>query len=196
MAADTEQTTTTAADPPGGPKGKGKGKPKTIGGIPAPVAIAGIVAFGLAAVYFLMHRSSSAASSAGAGDQTAGGANSPADDSAALADIEQQLADLNGMIGQGGGGGSDGGGGTVGTTGDGGGGTGTGTGTGTGGPPAKNPVDKLHYIEAGGKGATRTLWQIAHDNGISEAQLLRLNPQLKKYEGSKKPIPKRQRILV
>lgn len=189
------QTTSTAADPPGG--AKTKGKPKTIGGLPVPVVIAGGLAFAIAAVYFLMHRSAASSSSAGtAGDTTASGANSPADDSAALADIEQQLADLNGQLGGGssGGGGSDGGGGLTGTTGDGGG-TGTGTGTGSGGS-APNPLDKLHQTTVGGKGATRDLYQIARDNGITEAELVKLNPQLKRYVGTKKPIPKRQKIIV
>jgi hypothetical protein len=191
----------TTAPPEGGaapPDGKPKGKGKTIAGLPAPVAIAGIIAFVVAGGWFLLHRGQAAGSSA-AGDSTAGGAAGSPDDSAALSDIEQQLSDLNGTLGQLGGGasggGSDGGGGVTGTTGDGG---GTGTGTGTGGPPAKppNPAAGIHWATVGGKGATRDLYQIAHDNGISEAELIRLNPQLKKYSGTKKPLPKRTRILV
>ncbi len=185
--------------PPGGKPAKGK----TIAGLPAPVAIAGLIAFVVAGGYFLLHRQSASSSGSTAGDSTAGGAAAAPDDSAALSDIEQQLADLNGSLGQlgagSGAGGSDGGGGLTGTTGDGGGtgdGTGTGTGTGTGGGTGGNPLDKLHQATVGGKGATRDLYQIAKDNGITEAELIRLNPQLKKYEGSKKPIPKRQKIIV
>jgi hypothetical protein len=194
-----EPAVTTPPEPGGAPPDpKGKGKAKTIAGLPAPVAIAGIIAFVVAGGYFLLHRGQ-AASSSGGGDSTAGGAAGSPDDSAALSDIEQQLADLNGSLGQLGGGGasgggSDGGGGVIGTTGDGG---GTGTG-GTTGPPAKTPMPTqgVHWTTVGGKGATRDLYQIARDNHISEAELIRLNPQLKKYVGSKKPLPKRTRIIV
>src|SRR6185312_9874648 len=161
--------------------------PKTIAGLPAPVVIAGGVAFVIAGIWFLTRRGQAAGSSTGAGDSTAGGAAGSPDDSAALSDIEQQLADLNGSLGQLGaggasGGGSDGGGGVIGTTGDGG---------GTGTPP---PAAGVHWATVGGKGATRDLYQIARDNGISEAELIRLNPQLKKYVGTKRPLPKRTRI--
>lgn len=193
MAADPAVSTPAPeAAPPGG-----KPKGKTIAGLPAPVAIAGIIAFVIAGGYFLLHRNSASTASTDTGSSATDGAAAAPDDSAALADIEQQLADLNGSLAGGAaGGGSDGGGGVTGTTGDGGGtGTGTGTGTGSGGTPA-NPLDKLHQATVGGKGATRDLYQIAKDNGITEAELIRLNPQLKKYEGSKKPLPKRTKIIV
>ena len=48
----------------------------------------------------------------------------------------------------------------------------------------------------GGKHAYLDLQQIARQYGLTEAQLTELNPQLKKYVGSKKPVPVHMQITV
>jgi hypothetical protein len=200
--ADTDPGTTRADAPPGGKK---PGAGKKIAGLPRPVVIGFFVALGGGILYFWASRRGSSAAASGDGSGGASGvlATDSANSDEQFASLESQLQDLEDQFAQSGAGGGSGGG-TTGTTGDGGGGTGTGdggggtgTGTGTGGGgTGGNPLDKLHQTTVGGKGATRTLWQIAHDNGITEDQLIKLNPQLKKYVGSKKPIPKRQKITV
>jgi hypothetical protein len=86
---------------------------------------------------------------------------------------------------QGGGGGGQGGGG------NGGGGHHKQGGGGTG-----PPHHTIRHITIGGPHATKDLYQIAKQYGITEQRLLALNPFLKKYEGTKHPIPKRTRIRV
>lgn len=64
--------------------------------------------------------------------------------------------------------------------------------TGQGKPPGhgKKPT---HTITAGGH---ETLWQIAHNNHISESQLVAWNLNLSKFVGSKRNIPKGTRVKV
>lgn len=102
------------------------------------------------------------------------------------------------------------------------GGTGSGTGSGSGTPPPppppgpKPPIPfpprphghghrrghKPPYRQAyqqvwiGGKHAKFDLQQIARQYGLTEAQLTELNPQLKKYVGSRKPVPVHMQITV
>jgi hypothetical protein len=61
------------------------------------------------------------------------------------------------------------------------------------------PVDKpqpIRFVEVGGPHAKDDLQELAKSYGITEAELIKLNPGLKRYEGSKKPIPTRTRIKV
>jgi hypothetical protein len=51
-------------------------------------------------------------------------------------------------------------------------------------------------VTVGGPHATKDLYQLAKQYHITEAQLLKMNPGLKKYEGSKKPIPVKTKIKV
>lgn len=175
---------TEAGPPPGGPPKPG-GK---IAGFPRRNVLVFVGALGAAVAYFWWknRQSSSASTDAGATADTTG-----TDDSADLSALETELQDLQAAAGAG----AAGGGGTTGTTGDGGGGDGT-TG-GTPPPPVHKPTPtRYQQITVGGPNGTRDLYQIAKAYGLTEAQLIQLNPQLKKYEGTKKPIPKRQKITV
>jgi hypothetical protein len=66
---------------------------------------------------------------------------------------------------------------------------------GGGTPPPRRPAG-LKTITVGGPHATKDLYQLARQYGISEARLIQINPNLKRYEGSGKPIPTKTKIKI
>jgi hypothetical protein len=66
---------------------------------------------------------------------------------------------------------------------------------GGGTPPPRRPAG-LKTITVGGPHATKDLYQLAKQYGISENRLIQINPNLKRYEGSGKPIPTKTKIKV
>lgn len=179
-------------DPANPPK---KGDGKKIFGLPRQgVIIFAVVFVGAVGWFWIRNRGQSpSADTSGAAGTSATDSGQGTDDSAALSAIEQQLQDLQSEQA------ASGGGGATGTTGDGTGTTAPGPGTGTtstGTDKTIGPGAKFQQIDVGGPNATRDLYQIAKAYGLTEKQLVALNPQLKKYVGTKKPIPKKQKITV
>lgn len=71
-------------------------------------------------------------------------------------------------------------------------------------PPKYHTTPTSHTVGGTGGGKTHTirargdqdLYEIAKANGISEDELIHLNPNLKKYQGTKRKIPKGTRVKV
>lgn|SRR6185437_8744234 len=188
--------------PAGGQAGRRRGGRK-IFGVPVWAATLGIVvtAGGIAYYVYRQRKAAAAGSSGQAGGSTgqicydSQGNTVPCTDASAVTDqsgeistLQTEIGDLQGELAGGGSGGTTGGTGT---------GSGTGGSSGGGTPNPGGPMaGGTKTISVGGPHATKDLYYLAKQYGISEAQLLKLNPQLKKYEGSKKPIPVKTKIKV